>query len=160
MSSAVDMDRSQAIIAAARTYLGTPFKHQGRLRGIGVDCIGLLVGAVRDAGYSIGDCADYGRAPNPRELLGEMSKHATRASRPFDQLRVLPDLGAAAIAIPGDVLVFWTLAPHLPRHVGLRTDTGLIHTWAEVGKVVEYEHGLGPEWAEQLHSVWRLKEAA
>lgn len=39
-------DIENAIIQEARTWLGTPFKHQGRLKGQGVDCLGLLVGVA------------------------------------------------------------------------------------------------------------------
>lgn len=31
----------EQIVAAGRKYLGTPFKHQGRLMGQGCDCVGI-----------------------------------------------------------------------------------------------------------------------
>lgn len=31
-----------AVVAEARTYMGTKWQHQGRLKGVGVDCIGLI----------------------------------------------------------------------------------------------------------------------
>lgn len=33
-----------AIVAAARSWIGTPYRHQGRLKGVGCDCLGLLIG--------------------------------------------------------------------------------------------------------------------
>jgi NlpC/P60 family putative phage cell wall peptidase len=36
--------RSQAIIAEARSWIGTPYAHQGRLKGVGCDCLGLILG--------------------------------------------------------------------------------------------------------------------
>ena len=48
---------------AARSYLGVPWKHQGRDR-LGIDCIGLVVACLRDCGHSPPDRTDYGRDPN------------------------------------------------------------------------------------------------
>jgi hypothetical protein len=36
-------------IAQARTWIGTPFHHQGRLKGVGCDCLGLIVGVAEDS---------------------------------------------------------------------------------------------------------------
>lgn len=35
--------RSQ-VVSCARSWLGTPYHHQARLKGVGADCIGLLIG--------------------------------------------------------------------------------------------------------------------
>ncbi|HET8552710.1 MAG TPA: NlpC/P60 family protein [Gammaproteobacteria bacterium] len=37
------MNRSAAIVAEARRWLGTPYHHQADVRGVGVDCAMLLV---------------------------------------------------------------------------------------------------------------------
>lgn len=34
----------EAIVAAARGWIGTPYRHQASLKGIGCDCLGLLRG--------------------------------------------------------------------------------------------------------------------
>ncbi len=36
------------IVAVARTWLGTPYRHQASLRGIGCDCLGLVRGVWRE----------------------------------------------------------------------------------------------------------------
>jgi cell wall-associated NlpC family hydrolase len=38
------------IIAAARACLGTPFRHQGRLPGIGLDCAGVALHVAQAVG--------------------------------------------------------------------------------------------------------------
>lgn len=38
------------IIAAARGWLGTPYHHQGRVKGAGVDCLTLLLEVFEEAG--------------------------------------------------------------------------------------------------------------
>lgn len=44
------MTDGEKIAAAARTWLGTPHVNQARVKGIGVDCGMLLIGALEDAG--------------------------------------------------------------------------------------------------------------
>ena len=64
------------ICQQARTWLGTPFKHQGRVKGVGVDCLGLLIGVaqeldLRDAqGRKLAafDALDYGHVPDEKRL--------------------------------------------------------------------------------------------
>ncbi len=36
------------IVATARSWLGTPYRHQASLRGVGCDCLGLVRGIWRD----------------------------------------------------------------------------------------------------------------
>ena len=40
--------RRAAIVAAARSWIGTPYRHQASLKGVGCDCLGLLRGVWRD----------------------------------------------------------------------------------------------------------------
>ena len=37
-----------AVVAEARSWLGTPYHHQGALAGAGCDCLGLVRGVWRD----------------------------------------------------------------------------------------------------------------
>ena len=39
-----------AAISEVRSYIGTPWMHQGRIKGVGVDCIGLTIIMARAAG--------------------------------------------------------------------------------------------------------------
>ena len=36
-----------AIVAEARGWIGTPYRHQASLKGVGADCIGLVRGVWR-----------------------------------------------------------------------------------------------------------------
>ena len=40
--------RRAEIVAAARSWIGTPYRHQASLRGVGCDCLGLLRGVWRE----------------------------------------------------------------------------------------------------------------
>ena len=37
-----------AIVAAARGWIGTPYRHQASLKGVGCDCLGLVRGVWRE----------------------------------------------------------------------------------------------------------------
>lgn len=92
------------IIAEARSWVGTPYRHQASLKGVGCDCLGLLRGIWREVAghepelpppYS----ADWAEA-NRRETLAEAAR------------RHLVEVPFAALEA-GDVLLFrWR--PHLP----------------------------------------------
>ncbi|MHC5053633.1 MAG: NlpC/P60 family protein [Planctomycetota bacterium] len=132
------------IIREARTYLGTPFRHQGRLRGVGVDCVGLVVGVGRALGILDHDNTAYPRQPDGETLLAELRAHMDEVT--------LADVG------PGDVLVFWFLRRRRwPQHIGIATDTGIVHTHAHVGRVVE--HGLDDAWRARLCHAFRFRGA-
>ena len=144
----------EAVITAARSYIGTPWKHQARCKGVGVDCIGLLVGAFVEAGTPIKDCIDYGKNPNPKRFLAHLVRQFERVSG-GNQLDVHADAGAWRFAAPGDVLVFQFQGPDLPQHVGISTGVGVIHTYQSAGAVAE--HALTYEWQRKVHSVWRVR---
>ena len=100
----------QAVLAEARTWIGTPYRHQASLRGSGCDCLGLVRGVWRALythepeavpAYS----ATWAEAGKTETLLNA----ATRHMQPL----------AIADAMPGDLLVFrWRV--HVPaKHVGI-----------------------------------------
>ena len=79
-----------AIVAAARVWLGVPWRHQGRTRQ-GVDCAGLVVLVGRGLGLADYDTCAYGRRPEGQGFV----QHFRAA---MDGLS-LPEAG------PGDVLM-------------------------------------------------------
>jgi len=125
------------IITAARGWLGTPFHHQGRLKGVGCDCIGLVLGVSKELGISDYDYTAYGRIPNPIIFGRELRANFDLANRPD----------------PGSVL--WFSFNVAPQHVGIVTDTGLIHAFAVAGRVVET--GLDPQWLARCRGIFRYR---
>jgi hypothetical protein len=85
----IDVATAEGFVAAARSYVGVPWRHLGRAR-TGVDCIGLVLLAARDVGCELPDPAPYAREPQGTRLLDGIHAHATRI----------------ADAAPGDVLLF------------------------------------------------------
>lgn len=65
-------------LSAARSYLGTPWRHQGRDRH-GLDCVGLIVASANDVGIEANDLPNYRRA-NRSEFLSAVMAHTKALS--------------------------------------------------------------------------------
>lgn len=125
---------------AARRYLGVPWKHQGRDRVRGLDCIGLCVVCAQDLGWTVRDQSGYPRDPHGNVLEGALREHFAR----------VPDMR------PGDVVSIRFAGP--VRHVAIVGEymyggLSLIHSNSRVGKVVE--HRLDDHWRNQIVNVYR-----
>lgn len=126
------------IIAAARECLGTPWHHQGRAVGIGIDCIGTIVHPARRLGIAHTDCTNYRRRPDGVTLVEHLEKNLVRID--------------PAAAGPGDVLCMWWARADLPYHVGIVTPVGILHSYALAKKVLEHE--MTESWRNRVHSAW------
>jgi len=92
------------IVAAARSWLGTPYHHQASLRDVGCDCLGLVRGVWRDL---------YGDEPEETPPYAQhWAQHAASETLALAAARHLLTCEPAA-ARTGDVLLFrWR--GHLP----------------------------------------------
>ncbi len=138
------------IVAAARGWVGTPYRHRAALRGVGCDCLGLLVGVWREV---------YGTEPpalpNYRADWRDGS-HATELQALAEQWLV-PGTMVGPLA-PGAVLLFLIGASVLPRHCGIVVGEGrLVHAQERLGVV---EGNLGDGWLRRVAGVWRFPDIA
>ncbi|MFA6280376.1 MAG: NlpC/P60 family protein [Bdellovibrionales bacterium] len=132
------MTENKTMIAAARACLGTPFHHQGRVVGVGLDCIGLIVVAMQAVGRPVRDRLDYGRRPDGTSLIAALEAHGMRR--------------ASAMIEAGDILLF--RYDHQPQHVALATSgKTMIHAFAVAGQVVETN--IGDYWQRRLVGIYR-----
>ena len=113
------MATADDIVAAARGWLGTPYRHQASLKSVGCDCLGLIRGVWREL---------HGAEPEVVPAYGagwtEGAGAETLAAAARRHLLEIPYTDYRA----GDVLLFrWR--PHLPaRHAGLVSGDGaMIH---------------------------------
>lgn len=131
-----------AILVAARECLGTPFRHQGRMVGRGLDCAGVLEYVSKSVGEAPVDVKGYPRRPD-----GNLA--AALDAQPF-LVRVT---GAPQ---SGDFLLFHYEDDAHPGHLGICAGDNLIHAWAHAKKVAE--HGFTPEWRRRLVRTYRFRE--
>ena len=58
------------VVAIARGFIGTPYRHQGSLKGVGCDCLGLIRGVWREL-YGVEPEVPAPYAPDWAERAGE-----------------------------------------------------------------------------------------
>jgi cell wall-associated NlpC family hydrolase len=147
------------LVAIARSFIGTPFRHQGRIgniSGYGLDCLGLIlaVAARLNIKDSDGICLveydnrNYGRYPDTRLLQRRLAQVMVPVSH--EALR------------PGDVLNLYLdgrpqhLAIAATKRYGTCEALSLIHAFAQAGRVVE--HRLDDVWQERVCHCYRLPQ--
>lgn len=96
------------VVATARTWLGTPFQHQQTMKGVAVDCRGLVQGVAQELGLLPEDFGvePYPRQPDGRTMLALCGQYMTRIEQAAMQ--------------PGDVVVVVVDAE--PQHLGILGD--------------------------------------
>jgi len=139
-----------AVVAEARKWLGTPFRHQGRSREHGVDCIGLIMQVAVDMGLVSISELEFKR----------MSRYKTIP----DIDRLIAGLNRYMIEVPdvqvGDVAhISW--GPGADYHVGfvsrVEEHVHVIHACADPGRVIESAVPEDKDWM-RIISYYRFKE--
>jgi NlpC/P60 family putative phage cell wall peptidase len=133
------------IVAETRAWIGTPYRHQASLRGVGCDCLGLVRGVWRAV---IGDeperappyAPDWAEAASGEPLAEAAARHLVAIDR--DIFR------------EGDVVLFrWR--GHLPaKHAAIVTAPDLMvhaHDGAAVAEVA-----LAPWWRRRIAYAFRF----
>ena len=130
------------IISAARSALGTPFGHQGRMVGSKLDCAGLLAHVCQSIGQIVADQDGYGRRP-----AGGLLEAALDAQPALVRVREKPQAG--------DFVLMKFEDDKAPSHLGIVAGKTLIHAWAVARKVCE--HDFDDEWQRRVVRVYRFK---
>jgi NlpC/P60 family putative phage cell wall peptidase len=147
------MTLRQAIVAEARSWMGTPWRHQAALKGVGTDCVGFIAGVGLACGVADAEAfkndpvfKGYGRDPDPVLLEQGCQRYLEPIRfediKPADVLR---------LAVAGD-----------PRHFAFVSTVDpvyIIHAYSmqnpALSRVVE--HGLGPVWRARVDQAYRFR---
>ena len=137
------------VLAEARTWLGTPYRHQGSRKGVGCDCLGLVRGVWR---------AIYGAEPEPPPPYspdwaetGGGDAMTLAAQRHFAET-------VLAEAVPGDLILFRWRAGRPAKHCGILDEGGrVIHAY-EGASVVSSP--LTPGWTGRISGAFRFPDRA
>lgn len=128
------------IIVAARSMIGTPFRHQGRIPGHGLDCAGLVVSVADALGVAHCDRTDYAKTPANGQLRAQLDMQPG--------LKRIP----VASASPGDILLMRFNKED--QHLVILAGKTIIHSHAQAGKVVEHEFDAA--WQKRVMACYRF----
>lgn len=133
--------------AIARTWLGTPYRHQASVRGEGTDCLGLVRGIWREV---------VGREPEPIPPYPADWAEVGGAETLLAAARRWLTEKPVTEAMAGDVLMFRMAAGCPVKHCAILSDAGgaeprMIHAYW--GRAV-VESWMGGWWRRRLVAVF------
>ena len=135
------------IVTIARGWIGTPYRHQASLKGVGCECLGLLRGVWRERHgaepESLPPYAPDWSAGGAETLRDGLARYLTAV--PLDAIK------------PGDIALFRMAARAPARHCGLVAERDgartLIH--ARQNRAVR-EELFSPFWRARLAWLFRI----
>ena len=131
------------ICDTSRTFLDTPFHHQGRLKNVGVDCAGLVVEVTKELEIfkEEYDYQGYSKIPDGLQLLAHLRKNCKEKNiNEYKQ---------------GDILLF--RFSQYPQHLGIMLEDGyFIHSFMRARKVVIQT--LSQDWKDYLIGVFEFPD--
>ena len=126
-------------IELARECLGTPYIHQGRHKGVGLDCAGLVAYVLDGLNLPYNDMRGYPRTPYKGMLKKVLDKEPS-----LEQIHKL-ELGCVLLLrITKD-----------PQHLAIYTGDTIIHSYLTAKKVTE--HGFSDSWKRKVMAIYRIK---
>lgn len=129
------------MVVSAHKYIGVPFFHAGR-SVYGLDCVGLLVLAAKDAGVDVPDETSYSPFINADYLKSRIDM-------------VCRELTLGEEPQVGDLVLF--RVSRSPQHMALISDLKpmtIIHSFQTIGRVIEHE--LDAHWNKRVAGYYRL----
>lgn len=133
------------IVAEARSWIGTPYRHQASLKGVGCDCLGLVRGVWR---------AVMGREPERAPPYAPDWAEASRGEPLAEAALRHLDAIACDQAAEGDVLLFRWRDGLAAKHLAIVTARDLMvhaHDGACVAEVA-----LAPWWRRRIAYAFRF----
>ena len=134
-----------AIIAEARKWLGTPYKHQGRGYK-GIDCVGLLIEVAKGVGHPVNAPSAYSNMPKGYQLLDPCHAQLWKPDRQKPR--------------PGDLAVFWGWNESEPQHFGFLAEYGgcltVIHSFSKPNLERVVEQNFDRVWVKKFHCLFTL----
>lgn len=135
------------VVVLARSWIGTPYRHQTSRRTVGCDCLGLLRGIWRSR---------YGSEPE------KVPAYTPDWSEPDRQERLMQAAGRHLLAVtlhealPGDVLLFRMRRNMVAKHLGILSEIApgaFVHAYGGRGVV---ESPLAAAWAARIAAAYRF----
>ena len=144
---------AERIVAAARSWIGTPYVHQASLKGAGCDCLGLLRGVWREIVGSEPEAAPP-YSPDWAEAcaLNGISRETLAEAAARHLIPIEADAFSA-----GDVLLFRWRDGLPAKHCGIATSASAMVHAHEGAAVTEVALGL---WRRRIAYAFRFPTAS
>jgi NlpC/P60 family putative phage cell wall peptidase len=130
----------QDVLRVARSWIGTPYHHQGRVKGVGVDCCGLIIGVMKELGLNDYDIDGYSRTADGVNIISEFNEQCVPI--------------APTSVVSGDILIF--RIKNVPQHCGILSDLDgqnyVIHAYQSEADHLNFvtEHILDDWWISRI----------
>jgi NlpC/P60 family putative phage cell wall peptidase len=146
MSAENQRDQGDRIVVLAETWIGTPYRHQGALKHVGCDCIGLIRGIWREL---------YGNEPAPLPAYAPDWAERSGEDRLMQAaMKLCHPLEGIGEARPGDLLLFRWRADCAAKHAGILCGPEhFIHAYEQCAVT---RSALVPAWRRRVAGVFRL----
>ena len=143
-------------VEIARGWMGSPYLHQGSVRGAGTDCLGLLRGVWREL---------YGVEPEPVPPYtadwSEPAREELLWAGARRHLLALPGPAGRLPEAPGEVLLFRMREGAVAKHLGIAArisgQGSFIHAYSGHGVV---ESPLSRPWQRRIVARFQFPEGA
>jgi len=130
------------IVYCARTYIGTPWHHAARTKGVAIDCAGLLVCVSHELGVPVVDQLDYSHLDEYELMTGTIEQHCNKVTD--------------GTLMPGDIIVF--RGRRMYNHCAFYTGDGfIIHAYGTPGVERVVLTPFEGSWQSRVDSVYRYK---
>ncbi|MBL8579012.1 MAG: C40 family peptidase [Mesorhizobium sp.] len=141
------MNVADRVVTEALSWIGTPYRHQGSRKGVGCDCIGLVMGVWRSVHGGPPElpgpyAPDWAEASGEERLLDAARRHFQEKPRAW--------LGA------GNLLLFrWR--SHLPaKHAGILIGPDrFVHAYEGTAVTAS---ALVPQWRQRIAGVFAFPD--
>ncbi len=138
-------DRADQIVRIARSWIGTPYRHQAAVKQAGCDCLGLVRGVYAEF---------YGReAETPPPYSPDWAEAQKRETMIEAAARHLEPVAFADMA-PGDVLIFRLRPGFVAKHAAILASSDTMIHAVEGAPVCEVS--LSNWWRRRLAAVFRF----
>lgn len=125
----IEFRQREAVVAEARSWIGTPYHHAARLKGVGVDCAQIIAAVFENAGV-------VPPIPIPRY---PPDWHLNRSAERYMGIVLQHGREIAGPPQPGDIILL--RFGRCFSHGGIVTDWPLmVHAWMPAHRVLEVDY--------------------
>ncbi len=133
------------VVEIAESWLGTPYRHQASLKGVGCDCLGLVRGIWREI---------YGHEP---EQAGPYSQDWVECSGADSLLNAAKTHFISAAEMTAGTLLVFRWKPEMPaKHLGIYVgNQRFIHAYERHAVIAS---PLVPSWKNRIAGIFNFPE--